>query len=101
MAATEDDVPALLYGIALLSRYPARLAGAAAPPDPTAVPHVVPGPRKIILVNEEPRAVVIGDLETGRSARRSQRTSPSSPAGDGCRSAVSLVILLPYRVRSC
>jgi endonuclease/exonuclease/phosphatase family metal-dependent hydrolase len=68
MAATEDDVPGLAsYGIALLSRYPARSWQVLRLPQiRRRFPMWLPGPRKIILVNEEPRAVVIGDLETPR-----------------------------------
>ena len=66
MAATEDDVPGVAsYGIALLSRYPARSWQVLRLPQiRRRFPMWLPGPRKIILVNEEPRAVVIGDLET-------------------------------------
>ena len=68
MAATEDDVPGLAsYGIALLSRYPARSWQVIRLPQiRRPFPMWLPGPRKIIVVHEEPRAVVIGDLETPR-----------------------------------
>jgi endonuclease/exonuclease/phosphatase family metal-dependent hydrolase len=68
MAATEDDVPGLAsYGIALLSRYPARSWQVLRLPQiRRPFPMWLPGPRKIIVVHEEPRAVVIGDLETPR-----------------------------------
>jgi endonuclease/exonuclease/phosphatase family metal-dependent hydrolase len=67
LAATGSEQPGTAsYGIALLSRYPAsswqvvrlpRLGGW--------VPVVIPGPqRKIVLVKEEPRAAVIGRLDT-------------------------------------
>jgi len=66
MAASEDDLPGVAsYGIALLSRYPAdswqvlRL-----PRIPTPVPLYLRTPRKLIIVREEPRAVVIGRLRT-------------------------------------
>ena len=66
MAATEDDVPGTAsYGISLLSRYPASSWQV------IRLPHIkrrfpmwLPGPRKVIIVKEEPRAVVIGTLET-------------------------------------
>jgi endonuclease/exonuclease/phosphatase family metal-dependent hydrolase len=66
MAATEDEVPGVAsYGIALLSRYPARSWQVLRLPQlRRRVPLWLPGPRKIIVVQEEPRAVVIGDLET-------------------------------------
>jgi endonuclease/exonuclease/phosphatase family metal-dependent hydrolase len=53
------------YGIALLSRYPAvswqvlRL-----PRIRTRFPMWLPGPRKVIVVHDEPRAVVIGTFDT-------------------------------------
>ena len=53
------------FGIALLSRYPARSWQVLRLPQiRRRFPMWLPGPRKIILTNEEPRAVVIGDLET-------------------------------------
>jgi endonuclease/exonuclease/phosphatase family metal-dependent hydrolase len=68
MAATEDEVPGVAsYGIALLSRYPARSWQVLRLPQVRQrVPMWLPGPRKIIVVREEPRAVVIADLETPR-----------------------------------
>jgi endonuclease/exonuclease/phosphatase family metal-dependent hydrolase len=66
MAASENDLPGdALYGIALLSRYPAdswqtlRL-----PRIRTRVPLYLRTPRKMIIVKEEPRAAVIGRLQT-------------------------------------
>lgn len=66
MAATGEDVPgSASYGIALLSRHPAlswqvlRL-----PRIPFRFPLWLPEPRKLIVVHEEPRAVVIGHLDT-------------------------------------
>ncbi len=66
MAATEDDVPGIAsYGIALLSRYPARSWQVLRLPQiRRRFPIWLPGPRKIIVVREEPRAVVIADLDT-------------------------------------
>ena len=66
MAATEDDVPGeAAYGIALLSRYPARTWQV------LRLPRIRPRfplwlrePRKMIVVHEEPRSVVIGHLDT-------------------------------------
>ena len=66
IAATGREQPGTAsYGIALLSRYPAdnwqvlRL-----PRLPGPFPMWLPGPRKVIVVREEPRAVVIGCLAT-------------------------------------
>jgi endonuclease/exonuclease/phosphatase family metal-dependent hydrolase len=66
LAATEDDVPGTAaYGIALLSRYPARswqvrrLARI-----PFRFPYYVFRARKMIIVEEEPRAVVLGRFDT-------------------------------------
>ena len=53
------------YGISLLSRYPAdswqvlRL-----PRIPVRFPLWLPGPRKVIIVHEEPRSVLIGQFRT-------------------------------------
>ena len=65
MAATERDMPGTAsYGIALLSRYPVldwqvlRLPRIGFP-----FPMWLPGPRKVIVVREEPRAVVIGHID--------------------------------------
>ncbi|WP_188944935.1 endonuclease/exonuclease/phosphatase family protein [Nakamurella endophytica] len=66
MAATGREQPGTAaYGIALLSRYPAdswqvvRL-----PRIPVTVPVYLRTPRKVILVKEEPRSVVVGRLRT-------------------------------------
>ena len=66
MAATGQEQPGTAeYGIALLSRYPVRswqvirLA-----PIPFTFPMWLPGPRKVIVVHEEPRAAVVAVIET-------------------------------------
>ena len=66
LAATEDDVPGTAaYGIALLSRYPARswqvrrLSRI-----PFRFPYYVLRARKMVIVEEEPRAVVVGRFDT-------------------------------------
>ena len=66
IAATENDVPGTAaYGIALLSRYPARSWQVLRLPRiPVRFPLYLTAPRKMIMVNEEPRAVVIGHLDT-------------------------------------
>lgn len=66
MAATEHDVPGQAsYGVALLSRYPATSWQVLRLPRirPT-FPLWLSKPRKMIMVREEPRAVVIGSLDT-------------------------------------
>lgn len=66
IAAREDDVPGTsAYGIALLSRYPARTWQVLRLPHlRPRVPLYLREPRKMIIVHEEPRAVVIGHLDT-------------------------------------
>jgi endonuclease/exonuclease/phosphatase family metal-dependent hydrolase len=66
MAATEEHMPGTAsYGIALLSRYPAASWQVSRLPRiPFHFPMWLPGPRKVIVVHEEPRAVVIGHLDT-------------------------------------
>ena len=66
MAATGSELPdTSAYGISMLSRYPAngwqvlRL-----PRIPVRFPMWLPGPRKVILVHEEPRSVIIGQFST-------------------------------------
>ena len=65
-AATGSEQPGTAeYGVALLSRYPVtswqvvRL-----PAIPFTFPMWLPGPRKVIVVHEEPRAAVIAVVET-------------------------------------
>ncbi len=66
MAATEGDVPGTAsYGVALLSRYPATAWRVLRLPRiPVRVPYYLRKTRKVIMVNEEPRAAVIGQLDT-------------------------------------
>jgi endonuclease/exonuclease/phosphatase family metal-dependent hydrolase len=66
LAATEDDVPGTAaYGVALLSRYPARSWRVRRLPRiPFRFPYYVSRARKLIIVEEEPRAVVVGRLDT-------------------------------------
>lgn len=66
IAATERDVPGeASYGVALLSRYPALSWQVLRLPriKPT-FPMWLRGRRRVIMVREEPRAVVIGLLDT-------------------------------------
>ncbi len=66
LAASETDVPGeASYGIALLSRYPARSYQVLRLPRirPT-VPLYLREPGKVVLVKEEPRAVLVGELDT-------------------------------------
>ena len=66
IAATGDDVPgSAAYGIALLSRYPARSWQVLRLPRiPFRFPMWLPEPRKMIIVHDEPRPVVIGTFDT-------------------------------------
>jgi endonuclease/exonuclease/phosphatase family metal-dependent hydrolase len=66
MAATEDDIPGTpAYGISLLSRYPAHSWRATRLPRiPFRFPLYLSGPRRVIVVDEEPRVVLIGHLDT-------------------------------------
>lgn len=66
MAATEDDVPgSAAYGIALLSRYPALSWQVGhLPRIPFRFPLYLRQPRKVVVVHEEPRAVVTGHFDT-------------------------------------
>lgn len=66
IAGTEDDVPGTAaYGIALLSRYPVRSWQVAQLPRiPFRFPLYLPEPRKVVVVHEEPRAVVTGHFDT-------------------------------------
>jgi endonuclease/exonuclease/phosphatase family metal-dependent hydrolase len=66
MAATGDEQPGTAaYGIALLSRYPAdswqvlRL-----PRIPTRFPMYLPGPNNVQMVDEEPRAAMLGRVDS-------------------------------------
>lgn len=66
MAATGDERPGMAaYGIALLSRYPAASWQVVRLPRiPAKFPMYLPGPNKVMVVDEEPRAAVIGQFET-------------------------------------
>ena len=66
IAATEPDIPgAASYGIALLSRYPVRhWEVVRLPRIPFRFPLYLPEPRKLIIVDEEPRTAVIAHLDT-------------------------------------
>jgi endonuclease/exonuclease/phosphatase family metal-dependent hydrolase len=66
IAATGEEQPGTAgYGVSLLSRYPAdswqvwRL-----PRIPVRFPMFLPGPRRVMVVREEPRAVVVGQFDT-------------------------------------
>lgn len=66
IAATGDEVPSSAsYGISLLSRYPARSWRVLRlPPIPVRLPWWLPQPRKMIVVHDEPRSVVVATFET-------------------------------------
>jgi endonuclease/exonuclease/phosphatase family metal-dependent hydrolase len=66
IAATGDEQPGTAaYGIALLSRYPARSWQVLRLPRiPMRFPMYLPGPRRVMIVREEPRAAVVAQLDT-------------------------------------
>src|SRR6201999_2002929 len=66
MAATGDEPPGTAaYGIALLSRFPvASWQVLRLPRIPMRFPMYLPGPNKVIMVDEEPRAAVIAQVDT-------------------------------------
>jgi endonuclease/exonuclease/phosphatase family metal-dependent hydrolase len=66
MAATGREQPGTAeYGIAVLSRYPVRSWQVIRLPTiPFAFPMWLPGPRKVLKVHEEPRAVVVAVVQT-------------------------------------
>jgi endonuclease/exonuclease/phosphatase family metal-dependent hydrolase len=66
MAATGSDGPGTAgYGIALLSRYPASTWQVLRLPRiPRRFPMYLPGPNRVQIVDEEPRAAVIACLDT-------------------------------------
>jgi endonuclease/exonuclease/phosphatase family metal-dependent hydrolase len=66
IAATGSEQPGkAAYGIALLSRYPARnWQVLRLPRIPVRFPMYLPGPGRVMMVREEPRAAVVAQLET-------------------------------------
>jgi endonuclease/exonuclease/phosphatase family metal-dependent hydrolase len=66
MAATGDEQPGTAaYGIALLSRFPvASWQVVRLPRIPMRFPMYLPGPNRVMIVDEEPRAAVIARLDT-------------------------------------
>ncbi|MCV7153954.1 endonuclease/exonuclease/phosphatase family protein [Mycolicibacterium pyrenivorans] len=66
MAATGEELPGTAaYGIALLSRFPATSWQVVRLPRiPTRFPMYLPGPNRVMVVDEEPRAAVIAQLDT-------------------------------------
>jgi endonuclease/exonuclease/phosphatase family metal-dependent hydrolase len=66
MAATGDEQPGTAeYGIALLSRYPVQSWQVIRlPAIPFRFPMWLPGPRKVLVVSEEPRAAVVAQVDT-------------------------------------
>lgn len=66
IAATGREQPGTAsYGIALLSRFPARTwQTLRLPRIPVRFPMYLPGPGRVMVVREEPRAVVIAQLDT-------------------------------------
>jgi endonuclease/exonuclease/phosphatase family metal-dependent hydrolase len=70
MAASGKELPGTAsYGIALLSRYPVNSWQAVRLPRLRGhLPMWLPGPRKFVIVHEEPRAALIGTLDTPSGA---------------------------------
>jgi endonuclease/exonuclease/phosphatase family metal-dependent hydrolase len=66
MAATGEEQPGTAgYGIALLSRFPAATWQVVRLPRiPAKFPMYLPGPRRVQMVDEEPRAAVLARFET-------------------------------------
>lgn len=66
MAATGDEQPGTAaYGIALLSRFPAASWQVVRLPRiPMRFPMYLPGPNRVMMVDEEPRTAVIAQLNT-------------------------------------
>jgi endonuclease/exonuclease/phosphatase family metal-dependent hydrolase len=66
MAATGSEQPGTAgYGIALLSRFPVHdWQVVRLPRIPMRFPLYVPGPHRVVVVNEEPRAAVIARVDT-------------------------------------
>lgn len=66
MAASGTEQPGTAaYGIALLSRYPARSWQVLRLPRiPVRFPMYLPGPRRVAIVDEEPRAAVVAQFDT-------------------------------------
>jgi endonuclease/exonuclease/phosphatase family metal-dependent hydrolase len=66
IAATGQEQPGTAgYGVSLLSRYPARnWQVLRLPRIPMRFPMFLPGPGRVMVVREEPRAVVIAQLDT-------------------------------------
>ncbi|MFC7673427.1 endonuclease/exonuclease/phosphatase family protein [Mycolicibacterium sp. GCM10028919] len=66
MAATGDHQPGTAaYGVALLSRFPATSWQVVRLPRiPMKFPMYLPGPNRVMVVDEEPRAAVIGRFDT-------------------------------------
>jgi endonuclease/exonuclease/phosphatase family metal-dependent hydrolase len=66
MAATGREQPGTAaYGIALLSRFPAEMWQVVhLPRIPVSFPMYLPGPNRVQIVNEEPRAAMVGRFDT-------------------------------------
>jgi endonuclease/exonuclease/phosphatase family metal-dependent hydrolase len=66
MAATGDEQPGTAaYGIALLSRFPTQSWQVLRLPRiPVRFPMYLPGPNRVQMVHEEPRAAMVGRLDT-------------------------------------
>jgi endonuclease/exonuclease/phosphatase family metal-dependent hydrolase len=81
MAATGRELPGTAsYGIALVSRYPVTTWQALRLPRLGGHPPMwLPGPRKVVIVHEEPRAALIASLDTPCGAVTIANTHLSRP----------------------
>ncbi|HEV7421750.1 MAG TPA: endonuclease/exonuclease/phosphatase family protein [Mycobacterium sp.] len=93
MAATGSESPGTAgYGVALLSRYPATSWQVVRLPRiPTRFPMYLPGPKRVMIVDEEPRAAVIGRFETPLGVMTVANTHLSFVPGWNRRQLVELV----------
>jgi endonuclease/exonuclease/phosphatase family metal-dependent hydrolase len=93
MAATGSENPGTGgYGVALLSRYPATSWQVVRLPRiPTRFPMYLPGPKRVMIVDEEPRAAVIGRFETPLGVMTVANTHLSFVPGWNRRQLVRLV----------
>jgi endonuclease/exonuclease/phosphatase family metal-dependent hydrolase len=93
MAATGSESPGTGgYGVALLSRYPATSWQVVRLPRiPTKFPMYLPGPKRVMIVDEEPRAAVVGRFETPLGVMTVANTHLSFVPGWNRRQLVRLV----------
>jgi endonuclease/exonuclease/phosphatase family metal-dependent hydrolase len=92
MAATGKELPgSAAYGIALLSRFPvSNWQVLRLPRIPGRFPWYLPEPRKVIVVHEEPRSVIIAQLSTPTGPMVVANTHLSFVRGWGRRQLVRI-----------